>query len=118
MAGIVATTASSPRGCPEKNQRLARALLSRTAVGTDPCATMDSVMESVVGSACIEIARAVRQCRPRPAGPSSPGRRPVFRTATSLLGYGYNRHVTLNVTLKVTAGDRNRRMVPGSPGPV
>ena len=51
-----------------KNQRTSCALLSLDAMGTDPCATL---MEPVVDSACIVIARAVRQGRPCPTGPSS-----------------------------------------------
>ena len=51
-----------------KNRRTSCALLSLDAMGTDPCAAL---MEPVVDSACIVIARAVRQGRPCPTGPSS-----------------------------------------------
>ena len=64
--GLLRRQATHPVGAPEKS--------ATGRCGTDPCATMNSVMESVVGSACIEIARAVRQGRPRPVGPSSNNR--------------------------------------------
>ena len=51
-----------------KNRRTSCALLSLDAMGTDPCAALT---EPVVDSACIVIARAVRQGRPCPTGPSS-----------------------------------------------
>ena len=52
----------------QKNRRPSCALLSLGAMGTYPCAAL---MEPVVDPVCIVIARAVRQGRPCPTGPSS-----------------------------------------------